>query len=135
MSYFKIDADEFNRLEQSIKNFPGNAEEAINEVLHTKASQILQDEIRRLMPRSDVKPWKGKLPHAKDSKSLTDKQENLAITVKTTKRYQYLFFPDDGTSTTRHAGDQQFFYRGGKNKQTEIIDRCIARLVGEVDNL
>lgn len=133
MARFELDARELDRLLKTAKNFPGNAEAAINEVLHSEASKLLQEEIRRLMPVSDpAKVWVGKKPHAKLSKSLTDEKGNLAITVKTTKDYQYLYFPDDGTNTRRHVGDQQFFWRGGENKSAEIVDRCIERLVSNL---
>lgn len=135
MAVFRLDTAEFDRLQRAIKNFPVNAEEVITETLHEEAGPILKEEILRLMPRSDVKPWKGKLPHAKDSKSLTDTKGNLSITVRSAKKYQYLYFPDSGENTVRHRGNQQFFMRGGENKQKEIIDRCISRLVGEVEKI
>lgn len=130
---FELDATELERLQKALKNFPGDTEKAINEVLHEEASPLLQEEIKRLMPVSDVKPWKGKLPHAKQSKSLTDEKGNLFVTVKNSKKYGYLYFPDDGTNTRRHVGNQQFFRRAGEAKQTEIIDRCIKRLVGDIE--
>lgn len=135
MAYFELDAKELDRLQAALKNYPKNSEEAINDVFHNQASPLIQEAIMRLMPRSNVKPWKGKLPHAKDSKSLTDLKENLSITVKSSKKYGYLYFPDDGSNTRRHAGNQQFFWRGSEEKQTEIIDRCVARLVGDFENL
>ena len=135
MAYFELDAKELDRLQTALKNYPSNAEEAINDVFHNQASPLIQEEINRLMPRSNVKPWKGKLPHAKDSKSLTDLKGNLSITVKSSKKYGYLYFPDDGTNTRRHAGNQQFFWRGAEAKQAEIIDRCVTRLVGDFENL
>jgi hypothetical protein len=125
---FELDAREFERLAQAIKSFPNDAEAAINEVFHGEGSDLLQEAIYRLMPVSG-KHWSGKKPAAKTAKSLTSVKSNLAVTVTTTKKYQYLYFPDDGTSTTRHVGNQQFFRRGGEEKQAEIIDRCIGRLV------
>lgn len=119
---------EFDRLHQTIANFQGDAERTINDVLHNDASPLLQEEIKRLMPVSG-KTWKGKKPPAKTAKSLTDEKGNLSITVKTTKSYQYLYFPDDGTNTRRHVGNQQFFQKGGELKQDEIVELCITRLV------
>lgn len=125
---------EFDRLQQAIKNFPGDAEKSINNVLHNEASPLIQDAIRRLIPVSG-KTWNGKGRPAKTGNSLTDKKENLAIIVRTTTKYSYLYFPDDGTNTRRHVGDQQFFKRGGESQQTEIVDRCIKRLVTDFENL
>lgn len=134
MARLELDAREVDRLLQAAQDFQGDAESAINEVLHTEASPLIQDAIRRLMPVSG-KTWRGKKPPAKTSKSLTDEKENLAITVKTSKRYQYLYFPDDGTNTRRHVGNQQFFWRGGESQQNEIIDRCVSRMVNDFENM
>lgn len=128
MARFEMDAKEVERLFNTVKNFPGNAEKSINEVFHNDAPPIVSEEIKRLMPVSG-KSWKGKAPAAKSAKSLTDETANLSFTVKTTGKYHYLYFPDDGTNTKRHVGNQQFFQRGGENKQTEIVDRCINRIV------
>lgn len=128
MARFDLDTKEVERLFTTVKNFPGNAEKSINDVFHNDAPPIVSEEIKRLMPVSG-KMWKGKAPAAKTAKSLTDEKANLSFTVKTTGKYHYLYFPDDGTNTRRHVGNQQFFKRGGENKQTEIIDRCINRIV------
>ena len=128
MARFEMDSKEVDRLFGAIQQFPGNAEEAINEVFHNDAPQMVAEEIKRLMPVSG-KMWKGKKPAAKTANSLTDEKENLAFAVKTKGDYHYLYFPDDGTNTRRHAGDQQFFNRGGENKQSEIVDRCIVQIV------
>lgn len=127
MARFDLDIAEFSRLEQALKGYSGNAEEIINSVLHNEGSQLIQDEIKLLMPVSG-RDWSGKKPSAKSAKSLTDEKGNLSVTVKTTKNYHYLYFPDDGTTTRNHAGNRQFFLHGGENKQTEIIDLCIERL-------
>ena len=127
MARFEMDTKEVERLHQAIRNFPGNAEDAINDVFHNEAPPIVSEEIRRLMPTSG-KRWNGKAPAAKSAKSLTDETANLSFTVKTTGKYHYLYFPDDGSNTRRHVGDQQFFQRGGEEKQPEIVDRCITRI-------
>jgi hypothetical protein len=137
MARFDIDATEVDRLVQVLQKYQGNTENAINDVLHNEAGQLIHDEIKLLMPVSG-KTWKGKAPAAKTAKSLTiDTKQNLAVTVKTTKRYHYLWFPDDGSNTYLHVGKngvpQEFFKRGGENKQSEIIDRCIQRLVDEFE--
>jgi len=129
----KINFSEFENLQEAMKNHAGDTEAAINEVLHGKASEILEAEIYRLMPVSGRK-WKKKKTAAKNSKSLMSIPGNLSITVKTTKNYQYLYFPDDGSNTRRHAGNKQFFFRAGENKASEIVDRCITRLVEEIEN-
>ena len=128
MARFEMDTKEIERLHNVIRNFPGDAEEAINDVFHNDAPPIVSEAIKRLIPTSG-RTWRGKPPAAKGAKSLTDETANLAFTVKTTAKYHYLYFPDDGTNTRRHIGNQQFFQRGGEAKQSEIVDRCITRIV------
>ena len=138
MSKLSIDVREIDQLQKAMKDFQGNTEKVINEVLHEEASPLIQDAVRRLMPKSNRKPWKGKPPNAKDSKSLTDKKENLAVTVKTTKKYQYLYFTDDGTNVRsparRKAGNKQYFLRGAESQKSDIVERCIGKLVNSFND-
>lgn len=110
------------------------ARHTISDVIQNEAGTLIEDNIRKLMPVSNVKPWKGKLPHAAHSKSLRHSGVNdLAIVVRTTKNYQYLYFPDDGTSTSNHIGKngvpQQFFLRGAEASVDEVMNRCVTKLV------
>lgn len=132
MSTLDINISEIEKLAQAIKNFPGNAEAAINAVLHNEGGQIIQDAIRPLIPVSG-KNWRGKRAPARTSNSLRSTNENLAVWVRSAKSYQYLYFPDDGTNTRRHVGDQQFFLRGAEATTDEIIDRCVGSLISNFE--
>lgn len=129
---YKIDMTGVEDIEKALKEYKGNAEEAINDVLHNQAGQLIQDSVRRLMPVSNVKPWKGKPKHAKEAKSLRQVNYNLAVKVTTASKYGYLYFPDDGTNTKNHVGEQYFFARGGEAVKDDIIDRCLKRLTQEL---
>lgn len=131
MRGFNLQFGEIDDLQQAMSNFQGNTEEVINDVLHNEAGSLIQDAIKRLMPVSG-ETWRGKKPAAKTANSLMTEKENLAVTVKSSKAYYYLYFPDDGTNTRRHAGNQQFFRRGGESQIEEIKDRCIRRLVNDL---
>lgn len=123
-----INFSEVERLQQALEEFQGDAEAVINDVLHNEAGDLAQESIKRLMPVSG-KHWRGKKPAAKKSKSLQNIEGNLSITVTTKKNWSYLYFPDDGTNTRRHIGNQRFFERGGEAVQDEIIERCINKLI------
>lgn len=101
--------------------------EAINDVIWNEAAPLIQESIQRLLPESGRK-WRGKKPAAKSAAPFTQTNESLAVTVKTKYAYHYLYFPDDGSTTRKHAGNQQFMLRGAEAKQEEIIERCIAKL-------
>lgn len=129
---WSLNVGEVDRLIAAMKDYQGDTEKAINSVLHDDTTiQLIQDSIRRLMPKSNVKPWNGKLPHAKDNeKSLRDSKDNLSVTIRSSGNpdYQYLYFPDDGSNTNNHAGGLHFFERGGEAVKDDIIERCIAKL-------
>lgn len=122
-----IDENDLLQLTEKMKDFQGNAEEVINDVLHNFGGGAIQERIYRLMPVSNKK--KG--THAKHSASLRSINANLSVTVTTTKRFQYLYFPDDGTTTRRHVGNQQFFKSGGEAVKSEIVEKCIEQLVNK----
>lgn len=128
MAKLNLDFVAMDDLQQAMKDFQGNTEEIINDVLHNEAGELIQDAIKRLMPVSG-KTWNGKKKAAKHANSMMNVNENLAVTVKSKAAYDYLYFPDDGTNTKRHAGNKQFFKRGGESQIDEIKDRCIGRLV------
>lgn len=132
MSLFRLDIAEFDDLQTAMKNYQGNTEEAINDVLHNEAGQLIHDAIKRLIPTSG-RSWKGKKAPAKTSNSLLIQGGNLSVTVRTKKNWHYLYFPDDGTNTRRHVGNQRFFERGGESQKQEIVNRCIGRLVNAFD--
>lgn len=130
MSRLTLTYDQFDELGKVLKAYyGGDAEDRINEVLHGEAGDLIQERIRQFMPVSGI-TWKGKAKPAKTSKSMrNENEETLAVTVRAEKKYQYLYFPDDGSNTEKHYGDQQFFARGGEAASNEIIDRCIANLL------
>lgn len=132
MAKLGLDFVAMDDLQQAMKDFQGNTEEIINDVLHNEAGELVQDAIRRLMPVSG-KTWNRKKKAAKQANSMMNVNENLALTVKSKNAYSYLYFPDDGSNTKNHIGNQQFFKKGGESQLNEIKDRCIGRLVNDFE--
>ena len=126
---YKLNFAEVDQLQKAMQDYAGNVEDTINDVLHNYAGDKAQETIYRLMPKSDKK--KG--VHARDSKSLQNVNGNLSVTVTTTKKFGYLYFPDDGTNTRRHVGNQQFFARGGEAVQDDITNRCVLALTNNFE--
>lgn len=126
---FKLDFSEAEKLEQAMKDYQGDTESAINDVLHNFAGDRAQADIYRFMPVSQKKTGK----HAKNSKSLRNIPGNLSVTVTTNGKFGYLYFPDDGTNTRRHIGNQRFFERGGEAAMNDIIERCVSRLTNNFE--
>lgn len=132
MARFDLDARDLDALHEAMKNFPGDSEKVINDVLHNEAGILIQDEIMMIMPESK-RTWKGKPKAAAQAKSLQIVGENLSVTVKSKSTYNYLWFADDGqnvkNANRRKAGNQQFFKKGAEAQANEIVDRCEKALV------
>ena len=127
MSILRVDAQDIERLGELMKKFPKDAENTINEVFHGEGATSIRESIRLVMPQSH-KEWKGKGAPAVSGNSLQSVNSNLAVLTRSTKKYGYLYFPDDGTNTRRHVGKQYFFLKGAENVSDEIIDKCITKI-------
>lgn len=125
----RLDYSEIDRLQQALLGYQGDTEATINDVLHNYAGNRAQTDIYRLMPKSDKRTGK----HAKDSQSLSNITGNLSVTVTAKGKWHYLYFPDDGTNTRRHVGNQRFFERGGEAAQDDIIERCLMQLTNNFE--
>ena len=129
----EINIYDIERLQKAMNAYAGNIETAINDVLHNEGGALIEESVQRLIPVSGRKPWKGKKSAAKESKSLRHHGENLSVIVRTEKKYQYLYFPDDGSSTKKHFGNQRFFARGADAATNDIIERCVAKLTNDFE--
>lgn len=101
----------------------------INDVLHSEeAANIVEDNISSLLPFSN-RNWKGKAAPASQSQPFkSDNSELLTLIIKTKKKYNYLYFPDDGRNTLRHFGNQHFMKRGADASVSTIAQLCAALL-------
>ena len=102
----------------------------IDSVLHREGAEAIKQDITRLLPSSG-RSWKGKGAPASAAMPGKFSQDNgtLSVTVAARGKYHYLYFPDDGSNTKRHAGNQQFMMRGAENASERIIEMCIGKLV------
>lgn len=128
MATFELDTSQHERLIRAMQEYGNQAGRTVDDVLHNEGGKLIHDEIMRLLPESG-RTWKGKRTAAKRAKPFTQKNESLAVTIKTKSPYHYLYFPDDGTNTKRHRGEQYFMYRGAENQTSRIMDLCINRLI------
>lgn len=126
---YSMDESNVLELETTIKEYQNGAEEKINKYLHGKGYEMFESSIQNAMPESN-RQWRGKKAAAKDARSLQDgnKSENLAVTIRAKTEYGYLYFPNDGTNTIRHQGNQQFFRQGVEEKENDAINDLIDAL-------
>ena len=122
-----LDANEIDRLVASIKEYGDGAEDAINSVLHDYGAKQIGEEAKKLIHPSG-RTWKGKAKSATVADPFMAQKDNLSVTVKSKSAYNYLYFPDDGSNTRKHAGGQHFMRKGAEAATPAIIERCLAKL-------
>lgn len=129
MSDGYISFDDLDNLEQAMKEYEGDSEKQITTYLHGKGYSSFEKAIKNAMPESG-KHWKRKAAPARRSNSIRDmdESENLAVTISSAKRYQYLYFPNDGSNTNHHFGNQQFFERGVEQETDNAINDMLELL-------
>lgn len=132
MSSYKVEYVELEALGERIAGYPGDAEAAINEVLHKKSFLPLTESIKELIHPSG-RTWKGKKKAATETQPFRQEDENLAVKVKSRKAYNYLYFPDDGDNTVHHHGGQDFMVRGAERKQGDIADMITEQLIQQIE--
>lgn len=127
--WFSLDVSEFERLQEAMTQYAGHAGPVIDEVLRGQGADLIKSKIAMLLPSSG-RSWKGKGASAKAVMPARFSQDNgtLSVTIAARGKYHYLYFPDDGSNTVRHAGNQQFMMHGAENASNEVIDLCIGKL-------
>lgn len=131
MSGFRLDAGAARELEERVRAFGDGAEDVVNGVIHEEAGPLIYGRINPLIHPSGRR-FKGHTASAKAAKwPVYRTNENLAVTVSTTAKFRYLYFPDDGGNTKRHAGDQHFMFRGAQAAAPSVMKRCVAALTRE----
>lgn len=126
MATAEFDISGFDEIFDAIQNFEGSVEGKINEILHKQAPEEVKKSILALpdFPVSG-RTWKGKRKAAKSGNPFTEQTYNLGFTVRSRKQYNYLYFPDDGSNTTKHAGNQNFMGRGLDKSIDTILDQVL----------
>lgn len=130
MNAIALNHEEVDALRAVIENYEGNAEEAINRVLHEQSFAPLTTSIIELIHPSG-RTWPGKKASAKATQPFTQKNGNLYVEVKNKKAYGYLYFPNDGSNTKNHVGNQQFMMQGAELEKEHILNMCLAEMEKE----
>lgn len=126
MAYFSINSD-MKALEEVFKEYE-HVEDVVNDVLHKEGAERIKRDIISILPASG-RHWRGKAAAAKSTQPFEQKNGNLEVEVKSKSRYNYLYFPDDGSNTQKHFGNQQFMIKGAERSSDYIIDKILERVV------
>lgn len=129
---FALEGDEFDDLVASMQSYGEGAGQLITEVIHASGDEIYHQIDPLINPSGRV--FKGHTSGARGTAwQKYDTSEALAITVKTASKRNYLYFPDDGSNTRRHFGNQQFMYRGVEAAAPAILERALDALITEFE--
>lgn len=125
-----VDAGELDQLAEAMQQFGEGSGQIVDEVLHGEGAEEIKQRIAGLLPASG-RTWRGKAAPARSVMPGQFKQDNesQAVTIVARGKYGYLYFPDDGSNTRRHAGNQRFMERGAEAAADRVIDLCLGRLV------
>lgn len=129
---YSIDYQELDKIENLFNEFPDTAKAAVNNILHSDiAVDMVEDNIQTLLPSSG-RHWKGKGAAAASTQPFRKgPNELLTLIVRSKTKYNYLYFPDDGSNTVHHMGNQHFMQHGAENSLGAIADLCAANVINE----
>ena len=138
---FYMDYSIFDELKEKMDEFGTGSGKVIAGVLQTQGAEIIKRDIQKLLPKGK-RTWKKHRQHAKDAQPFTATDasgsiirggktvnDQATIWIYARGKWGYLYFPDDGSNTLRHAGNQHFMQRGAEDSRQEIINRCIGKLI------
>lgn len=130
MSNVRVDYDGFNKLAERLGRFGEGAGQIIQGVYTDFAADEIKENALPLVHPSG-RTFKGHRQSARGAgpeRVFTQTVDGLTLIVRTNRKFGYLYFPDDGSNTKRHAGNQQFMMRGMEKSTDAIIERCLAAL-------
>ena len=103
----------------------------IDKTLRETGGKTIRERIMPLIPRSG-RTWKGKAAPAASAQPFTELYAPMSAEIVARGRYGYLYFPNDGSNTLHHAGNQQFMERGLDQATDEVIEQCVGALLEEI---
>lgn len=123
---------DLDRLEEAMDAYGVGAGELVNEYLADEGCKRIAAHIPDLIHASGRK-WKGKTTSATKAPYTSVffgsiRRQDSTLVVKSNYRYNYLYFPDDGNNTKRHAGMQQFMLQGAEDQAEAITNDLVTRL-------
>ena len=129
MATFKVNDEDFVRLQEEITRFGNGAEQVINEYLVTQANDTFIDSITNLIPVSDRNKR-----HAKQNAPLVGEQrESLELYIHTRTPYHYLYFPEEGLGTSLGQDPHDFMVEGAENEYDNVVNGVLDALMRNIN--
>ncbi|MCD8208669.1 MAG: hypothetical protein LUD72_12080 [Bacteroidales bacterium] len=131
MARFDVNLLGITEMANKVQQYGAKGERAINEYFQSEGFERVAPHIQGLIHASG-RTFKGHSASATSASynSVFGKETgNLSLTIKSHGKYRYLYFPDDGSNTKHHAGNQQFMRRGAEEALPSITEDITKRLV------
>lgn len=129
--WYKVDFHEAWEIETAIEMYGEGSGQVIDRILHGKGADLIKRAIVGHIHPSGRR-WPGKTASIAQnpgrSGRLSQDDAPMQVTIAARGSLRYLYFPDDGTDTVNHAGDQQFMRLGAEDEEQNIIDMCMDAL-------
>ena len=125
-----IEFSDIDALHDMMLKFGAGSGQIVDKVLQNEGREEIERRIALLIPRSGRK-WAGKARAAADAMpaSFTHFAGQGYVEIVGRGKYGYLYFPDDGSNTRKHAGNQQFMFRGATAATNRVVDLCVGELL------
>ena len=135
MGWFEFDAGSIDDLYEKMVSYGTGSGQIIDKVLRSEGAEEIKKQIARLLPSSG-RHWKGKAPAARSAMPGRFDQDNgeLSVTIAARGKYHYLYFPDDGSNTRKHAGNKQFMLHGAESAAPKVVEMCVGKLTEAFNN-
>ena len=130
MSRVHVEFDGVEQLSKRIADFGEGAGQIIQGVYDDFAAKEIKGNIVPLIHPSG-RVFKGHRQGARSAgpdKVFRHRVSDLSLIVSTNRAFGYLYFPDDGSTSKRHAGQQHFMDRGLQQSVDDIVERCVSAL-------
>lgn len=132
-SHYEIDYSDLEHLQAWMEAYGKGAAKVVEDTLRECAPKV-RDRINLLMPVSGRR-FKGHTSGARGTKwERISSEEPLSVTVAANSKRRYLYFPDDGSNTKRHAGNQHFFRRGAEAALPQVVEALAEALAVDFGN-
>lgn len=128
--WFKSDFSDIEQLNERLQQYGAGSGQVVDEVLHGEGAEAIKEKIAPLIPSSG-RTWSGKHAAASSAMPGSFQQDNgqLSVTIAARGTYHYLYFPDDGSNTRKHAGNKQFMMHGAEQASEQVIEKCVQALI------
>lgn len=128
---FSLNDDDLKTLQSSIQDFQGNSEDAINQCLENEVKPMLINSIINFIPVSE----KNK-NHAKYSDPLQGNLNgNLSLLIHTKKKYNYLYFPQEGEGTSKSHGPNDFMGKGIEQQYDNVVNIMLEKIQNKLEGM